>query len=97
TYKSNISNSSHLNLSEDFLKQQTSEVEQLERLLSESETCVTLLGNELSSAEEENINLLKQVEAISGQVSSLGNNQDSSDKLEKINNDILQLQKTIEN
>lgn len=95
TYKSNISNSSHLNLSEDFLKQQTSEVEQLERLLSESETCVTLLGNELSSAEEENINLLKQVEAISGQVSSLGNNQDSSDKLEKINNDISQLQKTI--
>ncbi|MEP2618265.1 MAG: hypothetical protein ABJH25_09540, partial [Marinomonas sp.] len=48
----------------DNLKEQDKDTKMLERLLQESETCVTLLAQELETAEEENNQLKEKVNAL---------------------------------
>lgn len=52
------------NRSSDNLKEQEKDTKMLERLLQESETCVTLLAQELDTAEEINQELKQKVEAL---------------------------------
>ena len=54
------------------LMQQEKDAQALERLLQESETCVTLLAQELEMAEEKNNELKQQVDSVILQNSDLG-------------------------
>ena len=67
--------------STDSLIEQDKDTQMLERLLLESETCVTLLAQELDSAEEENENLKQKVDAI--KISESGTHQESKSLLEQ--------------
>ncbi|WP_191600139.1 hypothetical protein [Marinomonas algicola] len=93
TYKTNMNNANHL--TEEHVQQQASDVEQLERLLKESETCVALLTNELSSVEEENIKLLQQVGGISQQQANDNKEQNDEASFKRLNDEISMLEKEI--
>ncbi|MDE8603229.1 hypothetical protein M3I01_009935 [Marinomonas sp. RSW2] len=70
-------NSALENMSTDSLIEQDKDTKMLERLLQESETCVTLLAQELETAEDTNHHLREKVEAL------MPDGKDSSSSLSK--------------